>query len=91
MLHIVKSLEKLKLVTRYLQPTDELLLVENAVYASSEYSEHFDQITLAIQVFALQEDLQARGWSEKAAENIQIINRFEFVELTVNHSKSISW
>ncbi len=91
MLHIVKSLEKLKLVSRYLQPKDELLLVENAVYASSEYSEHFAQITLASQVFALQEDLQARGWSEKAAENIQIINRFEFVELTVNHSKSISW
>ncbi|WP_165312427.1 sulfurtransferase complex subunit TusB [Vibrio ziniensis] len=91
MLHIVKSLEKLKLVSRYLQPTDDLLLVENAVYASSQHSEYYSQIVVTGQIFALQEDLQARGWSENSAQNIQIINRFEFVELTISHSKSISW
>lgn len=91
MLHIVKSLEKLKLVSRYLQPTDTLLLVENAIYASSPQAEYDAQIERAGQVFVLQEDLQARGWSEKVAPNMHIINRFEFVELTVKHSKSISW
>ncbi|MFV0449519.1 MAG: sulfurtransferase complex subunit TusB [Vibrio sp.] len=91
MLHIVKSLEKLKLVSRYLQPTDTLLLVENAIYASSPQAGYDAHIVRAGQVFVLQEDLQARGWSEKVAPNMQIINRFEFVELTINHSKSISW
>lgn len=91
MLHIVKSLEKLKLVSRYLLQEDALLLVENAVYATSEHSEYFKQIAQTNLVFVLEEDLLARGWSKKTAENIQIINKFEFVELTVSHAKSISW
>ncbi|NIY93841.1 sulfurtransferase complex subunit TusB [Vibrio diazotrophicus] len=91
MLHIVKSLEKLKLVFRYLQQDDAILLVENAVYASREHSEYFKQLVPATRVFALEEDLLARGWLEKAEKNIQVINKFEFVELTVSHAKSISW
>ncbi len=91
MLHIVKSQQKLKLVSRYLQPSDVLLLVENAVYATGEHTEFFTHINQVNDVYVLQEDLQARGWQEKCSESIQVINRFEFVELTVNHSKSISW
>lgn len=91
MLHIVKSLEKLKLVCRYLQPTDALLLVESAVYATNEHSEYFTHISPTIDIYALEEDLQARGWAEMASKSIQTINMFEFVDLTVNHSKSITW
>ncbi len=91
MLHIVKSLEKLKLIQRYLQPSDVLLLVENAVYASAEHSAYFAHISQTNDVYVLQEDLQARGWLKKSSSNIHIIDRFEFVELTINHAKSISW
>lgn len=91
MLHIVKSLEKLKLVQRYLQPSDILLLTENAVYAVAENTEYFAHIRKVNGIYVLQEDLQARGWLKKCATTIQIINRFDFVELTINHDKSISW
>ncbi len=91
MLHIVKSLQKLKLVQRYFQPSDTLLLVENAVYAASEYTEYFAHIRQFNDVYVLQEDLQARGWIKKCSATIQIINRFDFVELTIKQGKSISW
>lgn len=91
MLHIVKSQQKLQLVGRYLQPHDSLLLVENAVYAASENTPHFADIANINDIFVLEEDLNARGWREKVAKNIQVIDRFEFVELTVNQEKSISW
>jgi len=91
LLHIVKSLEKLKLVQRYLKPSDALLLVENAVYAASEDTAYFAHLRQLNEVYVLQEDLQARGWTKKCSATIQIINRFGFVELTINQDKSISW
>ncbi len=91
MLHIVKTPEKLKLIHRYLQAEDTLLLVEKAVYAASEHSEYFAYINQLNDVYALQEDLQARGWLMKCANSIKIIDRFGFVELTANTSKSMSW
>ncbi len=91
MLHIVKSLEKLKLVQRYLKSSDALLLVESAVYAASEDTAYFSHIRQVNDVYVLQEDLQARAWIKKCSATIHIINRFDFVELTINQDKSISW
>ncbi|NAW69642.1 sulfurtransferase complex subunit TusB [Vibrio sp. V27_P1S3P104] len=91
MLHIVKKLEQLTWLSRYLQCGDVLLLVEQAVYASKISSPYYRYLPCDSTVYALQEDLAARGWLEACAEPIHIINIAGFVDMTINFEKSISW
>ncbi|MCG3730942.1 sulfurtransferase complex subunit TusB [Vibrio cincinnatiensis] len=91
MLHIVKKLEQLTWLPRYLQRGDALLLVEQAVYASKVHSPYYHYLPTDSAVYALQEDLAARGWLDMCAEPVHIINIAEFVKMTINIEKSISW
>ncbi|WP_441257288.1 sulfurtransferase complex subunit TusB [Vibrio sp. Vf1514] len=91
MLHIVKHPQQLVLIGRYLQANDQLLLVESAVYATSEHSPYFAHLPTQQCVYALKEDLEARGWINRCAQNIQVVNVDAWVELSVNHDKSMSW
>ena len=90
MLHIVKSLEKLKLY-RYLQQEDVFLL-----WWKMPFMQPVSIVSISSKLHRQIWYLFWKGSSgervvEKTAENIQIINKFEFVELTVSHAKSISW
>lgn len=91
MLHIVKRLEQLIWLPRYVKSDDSLLLVEQAVYASKLHSPYYRYLPSVGSIYALEEDLVARGWLEASAEQIRIINIAEFVEMTVKIEKSISW
>ncbi|ENO8417512.1 sulfurtransferase complex subunit TusB [Vibrio mimicus] len=91
MLHIVKHLEKLPLVAAYLLPGDAVLLTENAVYAAAVQSPYRMSMNDPIEWSVLQEDLQARGWLKNVDPSIHIVSMSDFVDLTVNHDKSITW
>ncbi|MCG3759801.1 sulfurtransferase complex subunit TusB [Vibrio cincinnatiensis] len=91
MLHIVKKLEQLTWLPRYLQGDDTLLLVEQAVYACKASSPYYRYLPSDCAIYALQEDLAARGWLEVCADQVQIINTAAFVKMTVSIGKSISW
>lgn len=66
-----------------------LLLTQDAVIASTLTlaSEHFSHI------YALDNDLIARGLLEKAKnnQNIEIINLSDFVQLTINNHPMMNW
>ncbi|PXA66534.1 MULTISPECIES: sulfurtransferase complex subunit TusB [Vibrio] len=91
MLHIIKHPQQLKLVRRYFQAHDRLLLIENAVYLTSPQSPYFSDLQAIESVYALREDLLARGWLEKCSSSIEQITMNDFVEMTVSEEKSISW
>ncbi|WP_217525124.1 sulfurtransferase complex subunit TusB [Vibrio metschnikovii] len=91
MLHIIKHPQQLKLVRRYFQAHDSLLLVENAVYLTNPNSPYFTDLQTIKSVYALREDLSARGWLEMCSGSIEQVTMNDFVEMTVNEDKSMSW
>ncbi|MEZ9700857.1 sulfurtransferase complex subunit TusB [Vibrio sp. 10N.261.46.E12] len=91
MLHIVKSVDKLKLALTYSQPQDQLLLVEDAVYVCLPNHEFFTQISAVEQVSVLKADLDSRGLQVLVSNTIEQVDYDGFVKLTVLNDKSVTW
>jgi tRNA 2-thiouridine synthesizing protein B len=73
---------------------DSLLLIEDGVYFAlpSTLSKIKQSLnTVDITLYALEEDLVARGIHKQIDECIHIITYDGFVELTTTHNKSSSW
>lgn len=76
---------------RLLGSNDGLLLCGDGVYAlqpGSEPLKALQQANLGARLFALEEDLQARGISSDAA---RVIDYPAFVQLSLDHDKVNSW
>ncbi|MEZ8862764.1 sulfurtransferase complex subunit TusB [Vibrio sp. 10N.247.311.51] len=91
MLHIVKSVDKLKLALTYSQPQDQFLLVEDAVYVCLPNHELFTQICAVEQVSVLKPDLDSRGLQPLVSSTIDQVDFDGFVKLTVLKDKSVTW
>ncbi len=90
MLHIVSRLHSLETLSRYVSAKDTLLLVEEAVYASNP--KHKKHVLLpSVEVKALQPDIVARGLEGVCASHIETVDFAGYVDLTAEHSKSITW
>ncbi|GEA51378.1 multidrug MFS transporter [Vibrio inusitatus NBRC 102082] len=90
MLHIVSRLHSLEILSRYVSSKDTLLLVEEAVYATNP--KHRKHVILpSIKIKALEPDITARGLSSVCASHIEAVDFAGFVDLTAEHSKSITW
>lgn len=88
-LHICKDndflethLNKLK---HSLTENDAILLIESAVYQASR------PFSTKARLFVLTEDLLARGLDKKCSADFTALNFDEFVTLTEQHEKIISW
>ena len=76
------------------QPGHSILLSGNGVYGAILNSPVSKQMQLAlndIEIYALQEDIIARGITPKLLPKIKLITYDEFVDLTIKHSKTYSW
>lgn len=72
------------------QPADAIILTEDGVYAAaSVQAEKLQSFVKAGSIFALAEDLLARG--VEASEGIKSINTAEFVNLCTQHNPIQSW
>lgn len=90
MLHIVKSLTALnELVTLY-SDGDQVLLIEDAVYASNTQHPIFP-ILKALEVFVLVADVQARGIQNRVSPSCHQIDYAGFVDLTAKQISSLTW
>ncbi len=68
---------------------DSILLIEDGVYACSQLSK-LDLKGLTL--YALREDLLARGLSETAlSDDIKMASYADFVDLVCSHQRSVSW
>lgn len=64
---------------------DALLLIEDGVYWSTA---HFTEKLSGVDLYVLTADLEARGLKEPRGQSV---DDDEFVDLTVVHSRSVSW
>lgn len=70
------------------------MLIEDGVYAVAGCavgSRLLEEKNSDITLFALREDLQARGLESSVPAQVKLIDYAEFVALTCSHSKTISW
>ncbi|WP_250658317.1 sulfurtransferase complex subunit TusB [Alkalimarinus coralli] len=80
---------------RFISEQDSVLLIEDAVYYALPstipllLSTSLQSETTAI--YALKEDLEARGILALAHKGVQLVSYDGFVELTASHDKSTSW
>lgn len=90
MLHIIPNLEALKQALAYASDKDEFILLQDAVYALNP--KHYANGSLiASRTCALIADVEARGLIDKADSGIELVDFAGFVDLTAEHSKSITW
>ncbi len=71
-----------------------VLLIENAVYAALPHlsqSLGLQTIATKIELYALKDDLAARGLAAAAVHYITAIDYAEFVQLCAVHNNSHSW
>ncbi len=92
-LHVVAtspySQQELALCLMAYAVTDQLLLVGDAVYGLVQLSGVLSQIAHAGQLYALEEDLQARNIHLPAG--VKAINYVGFVELSIQAQRVCAW
>lgn len=83
---------------RFYSHNDSILLIEDAVYytltasyqdfiKSPEFNKHDSHPS----IYALKEDIDARGIAATTHKAVKVVNYDGFVELTASHDKTSSW
>lgn len=85
-LHIINQPEKLKEALPYFTEDDGVLLIEDAVMIATH-----DNIKMHPKQYVLLEDLIARGLKGKANADWTLVDYPQFVALTLEYDKSVSW
>jgi tRNA 2-thiouridine synthesizing protein B len=70
---------------------DALLLFADGVYAALPQSGLLQAVPAGVTLYVLQEDLAARGISDKIGPDFNRIDYMEFVALTLQFSKTVNW
>ncbi|WP_426417716.1 sulfurtransferase complex subunit TusB [Aestuariirhabdus sp. LZHN29] len=98
MLHIVNKPDSgsdaLRRCLNLALPDASLLLIEDGVFNVLPGSSGFQLLCeqpSTLRIYALQEDLRARGLSELLPEQVTPVDYDGFVVLTEQHTKSLSW
>lgn len=88
-LHTLNNPALLALCLRACQAGDSLLLLEDGVYCVMETKlpEQLDEVS----VFALREDLEARGLQNRTEASITAVSMTDFVRLCCDASRVINW
>ena len=94
-LHTVnKKHDCLQTCISVLGENDAILLIEDGVYATMTVNNGIDvweNIPASTRLFALENDLVARGISDKILPRFESITLSQFVSLTCEYDKVISW
>ncbi|WP_321283299.1 sulfurtransferase complex subunit TusB [uncultured Vibrio sp.] len=90
MLHIIKTVSALEDAVALFSEQDDILLIEDAVYAANPQHQAFHHVK-GTAVFALESDIQARGMGNRISPSVTVVTYTGFVELTVKQDKSLTW
>ncbi|MFM2648739.1 sulfurtransferase complex subunit TusB [Vibrio diabolicus] len=90
MLHIIKTVSALEDAMPLCSAQDDILLIEDAVYAANSQYKAFSHLKNR-SVFVLESDIHARGIANRISPSLTIVNYSGFVELTVKQDKSLTW
>lgn len=90
-LHRSPRLTDFAALLRLLSEGDELLLLQDGVTAAVDGNRYLESLRNApIKVYALNEDLIARGLTGRISNDIIPIDYTDFVRLTVKHSSQMA-
>lgn len=92
-LHTISSSPKhdlLQACLRVISPGDGILFIEDGVYHCCD-NKSLLSISRDNIVYGLREDLVARGLRDKQDDLVEVVGYHKFVELTIQHSKTVSW
>ncbi len=71
---------------------DAILLIEDGVYAADRHQQQlFETLPPAVELFALEADVAARGLTGRLAESVRLIDDGGFVDLSIRYEKMQSW
>lgn len=71
---------------------DDVLLLSDGVIAALEGSRFLDLLRSApITLYALEEDIVARGLSGQISSSVVRVSYTDFVRLTVKHTRQLTW
>lgn len=77
---------------RHLGPNDCVLLFQDGVTSAVAGSQHFSVLmSSGVPVYALQEDVIARGLLTMVADDIKLVDYKGFVALTVAYPQQMAW
>ncbi|HDS1154220.1 TPA: sulfurtransferase complex subunit TusB [Pluralibacter gergoviae] len=77
---------------RLAQPGDDLLLLSDGVIAALQGGPFLDLLRAApIMLYALSEDIEARGLAAQISDSVVRVSYTDFVRLTAKHDAQYSW
>ncbi|CAM6458175.1 MULTISPECIES: sulfurtransferase complex subunit TusB [Citrobacter] len=77
---------------RLLAEGDALLLLQDGVIAAIEGSHFLETLRNApITVYALKEDIDARGLGGQISDSVVRVSYTDFVRLTIQHTSQLAW
>ena len=88
-LHTVNSSAQLSDCTRFLKDGDALLLIEDGVYCL--VADDLINLSKSVAVYALDDDIDARGLGQRPRGRSTGISYTEFIQLCCDHPKVINW
>ncbi len=91
MLHIIKTIPALQDARLFISQTDAILLIEDSVYASIPQHKDYLKASEQCSTYVLDADAKARGIEGRISPSITVVDYAKFVELTVEHSHSMTW
>lgn len=90
MLHIVKTVQAIEEAVQVYSNSDQLILIEEAVYAANPQHNTYPLIQ-GLNIAVLQADVEARGVANRVSPSAVIVDYSGFVNLTAQQPKSITW
>lgn len=77
---------------RCIAPRDALLLLQDGVIAALVQGNTASRLlALGVSVYALREDVEARGLDAQISTDIALVDYTEFVRLTAQHAVQLAW
>lgn len=77
---------------RLVRPGDDLLLLSDGVIAALDGSRFLDILRAApITLYALEEDIEARGLTGQISSSVVRVSYKDFVRLTIQHPGQLTW
>lgn len=95
MLHIVShssSQFDVQALLRSVNEADAVLFVQDGVSIAIKNNPVFQQLLeTQANIYALQEDLQARGMLHLVCQDVTIVDYYKYVDLTVKYTPQLLW
>ncbi|AAO27179.1 hypothetical protein bbp_473 [Buchnera aphidicola str. Bp (Baizongia pistaciae)] len=80
------------LLMNMLESVDDILMLQNSVVLALKNNVFLNKIlSYSVSMYALKQDLCARGILDNISPNVNVIGYNRFVDLTVKHKQQMSW